>query len=1137
MEFRILGPLEVVEDGRPVELGGQKQRALLAVLLLHPNEVVSQDRLIDALWNGAPPDTAHKALQVHVSQLRKLIGKERLETRPPGYLLRVADDELDLSLFQRLRGEGRLTEALALWRGPPFSDFAYHGFAQAEIARLEDQRLACLEEQVDQELDAGRHGELTGELEALVAQHPLRERLRGQLMLALYRSGRQAEALNAYQEARRALVDELGIEPSRELRELHQAILNQDLALDLVASPAPERDSARGAFVGRERRAGRADRRARRRHCRTRPPVPARRRARHRQEPAGGRADRRAQARGARVLVGRCWEAGGAPAYWPWVQSLRAYVRESDVDALSACLGPGAAELTQLLPELRDLVQDVPEPLMLDPEGARFRLFDAVSSLLGTASCERPLVLVLEDLHAADEPSLLLLRFVARQLAVVRVLIVGTYRDVDPVMREPLAATVAELAREPVTNRVHLGGLAEQDVAAYIELTTGESHVDLVGPIHTETDGNPLFLSEIVRLLSSEEGMTAARAGRLGVSEGVRELIDGRVRRLPEECQSLLVLASVLGREFGLRDLAAAGGIDDDDLLGLLEDPVAERVLVGVPGAPAQLRFAHALVRDVLYEQLPAPRRVRLHRQVAEALETVYASRPVPHLAELAHHFVEAAPGGNVARAVDYARRAAERALDQLAYEEAARLYQLAIQALELDPDDNVQAELLLALGDAEMRAGDSPAAKGHFLAVAEHARRLRRPELLARAALGYGGRTVVHVAGPDHHLIELLDAALAALGEEPTPLRARLLARLSGALRDRPDRGRREALSAEAVAIARRADDEQTLVYALDGRLGATWWPGFAEERLPLAGELIDLAERIGDAERAFFGRGYRMYAQLELGNVFDAYEELEARAAIAERLREPALQWLVAANRGLRALLEGSFGETDRLISSVRQFGARAQRRDTVISVRHQLVVLRREQGRLAEDTELAELLASEQGSSLTWLQAYVDSEVGNLSAARAGLDELLASDLAGLPSELEWLLALCLLSEVCQRLDQADHAAVLYSRLEPFAGLNAVSAPEVSVGAVARYLGILASTMSRWEDAARHFEDALEMNERMGARPWLAHTQEDYGRMLLARDDEERGRELLEQALATYRELGMEGALVRSAERAER
>ncbi len=250
MEFRILGPLEVRSDGQPLDLGGTKQRSLLAVLLLHANQVVSQDRLVDALWEGDPPETAHKALQVYVSGLRKLLGKERLETRPPGYLLCVADDELDLCRFARLREQGRLAEALALWRGPPLSDFAYHGFAQAEIARLEDQRLACLEERVDMELDAGRHGELTGELEALVADNPLRERLRGQFMLALYRAGRQAEALEAYQDARSTLVDELGIEPGRDLRELHQAILNQDSALELdrtadqVAQPRDLRDAA-----------------------------------------------------------------------------------------------------------------------------------------------------------------------------------------------------------------------------------------------------------------------------------------------------------------------------------------------------------------------------------------------------------------------------------------------------------------------------------------------------------------------------------------------------------------------------------------------------------------------------------------------------------------------------------------------------------------------------------------------------------------------------------------------------------------------------------------------------------------------------------------------------------------------------
>jgi DNA-binding SARP family transcriptional activator/tetratricopeptide (TPR) repeat protein len=251
MEFRILGPLEVRSDGRAVHLGGAKQRALLAVLLINANNVVSRDRLIDALWEDDPPETAHKALQVYVSGLRKLLGKQRLETKAPGYVLTVGQDELDLERFRELQASGRPAEALALWRGAPLSDFASSHFAQADIARLDDERLACLEERIDRELVAGRHAELTGELEALAADNPLRERLRGQLMTALYRSGRQADALEAYQQARATLVEELGIEPGRELRGLQQAILNQDPALEL----SPER--ARPA--GPEERPAHAD--------------------------------------------------------------------------------------------------------------------------------------------------------------------------------------------------------------------------------------------------------------------------------------------------------------------------------------------------------------------------------------------------------------------------------------------------------------------------------------------------------------------------------------------------------------------------------------------------------------------------------------------------------------------------------------------------------------------------------------------------------------------------------------------------------------------------------------------------------------------------------------------------------------
>src|SRR5438067_3219183 len=384
MEFRILGPLEVIENGRTVDLGGQKQRALLAMLLLHANEVVSSDRLIDALWEDDPPETAPKALQVHVSQLRKLVGADRIETRAPGYVLRVRPDELDLSRFAALRAAGSAGEALELWRGQPLADFTYVRFAQSDIARLRELQLACREERIEADLAAGRHAEVVGELEALVSELPLRERLRGQLMLALYRSGRQAEALAQYQQARQALVDELGIEPSRELREVHQAILNQDPALDLV-TPHVEAESSRGAFVGREAELGALmvgldDAFAGRGRLFLLVGEPGIGKSRLAEELMVN-----ARARGARILVGRCWEAGGAPAYWPWVQSLRAYVRDVEPEALRTQLGVGATELAQLLPEVRDLFPDLGEPPELEPDSARFRLFEAVAAFLRSA--------------------------------------------------------------------------------------------------------------------------------------------------------------------------------------------------------------------------------------------------------------------------------------------------------------------------------------------------------------------------------------------------------------------------------------------------------------------------------------------------------------------------------------------------------------------------------------------------------------------------------------------------------------------------------------------------------------------------------------------------------------------------------
>ena len=276
MEFRILGPLEVWDGGCEVSLGGRKPRALLALLLLHPNEVVSADRLIDELWGEDPPERAAAALRVNVSRLRKALPQDVLATRSPGYVIRVEPDELDLHRFERLVDEGRsllarglaadaserLREALSLWRGPALADFAYESFAQTAIARLEEIRLAAVELRIDADLALGRHDELVGELEALVAEQPLRERLRGYLMTALYRSGRQAEALDAYKDARRALVDELGIEPSAALQELERAILRQEPALNLPGDGARVRRRGGGAVDSRRYHARDARRRA-----------------------------------------------------------------------------------------------------------------------------------------------------------------------------------------------------------------------------------------------------------------------------------------------------------------------------------------------------------------------------------------------------------------------------------------------------------------------------------------------------------------------------------------------------------------------------------------------------------------------------------------------------------------------------------------------------------------------------------------------------------------------------------------------------------------------------------------------------------------------------------------------------------
>jgi DNA-binding SARP family transcriptional activator/tetratricopeptide (TPR) repeat protein len=1164
--------MEVLEDGCPLPLGRLKERIVFAVLLLHANEFVSRERLIDEIWGVAPPPTATKAVNVYVSRLRKTLtrnGHDPIATADGGYRLVVDPDLLDAERVRGLVASAHecvaagdssaasqlLEEALAFWRGPTLAGLPLESFGRDEVAQLEELRLTAVMDRIDCDLAQDRHERVLGELQVLVREHPLRERLRAQQMLALYRADRQADALEAYQQARHDLIDELGIEPSESLQRLQQAILQHDPALEAPTGTATVKSVARtaavpppatGVFVGRERElaellAGLEGALSGRGRLFLISGEPGIGKSRLVDELAN-----RAGLRGAQLLVGRSWEAGGAPAFWPWIQALRTLVRERDPERLRSELAAGAPDLAQLLPELRELLPGLPEPPSLDSEGARFRLFDAVASFLRATAETQPLLVVLDDLHAADEPSLLLLQFVARELPSSCLLVVGAYRDVDPTLADPLAAALTELAREPVTRSLVLGGLAEGDVARFIEETTERTPTAaLVDAVFGESEGNPLFVGEIVRLLEAE-GRLNEPSLELAIPRSVKDVIGRRLRRLSDACNRILVLASVLGREFDLDALARVSGLDHESLLELLDEALSERVVSDVPVTCARKRFAHVLIRDTLYDGLKPQLRTELHHQVVETLEKLYGDEPGPHLAELAHHAVSAR---DFDKGLSYAQRAGDRALALLAFEEAARLYGLALQVLDLGKleDPGARCELLLRLGEAQARKGDA-AASTTFLEAAQLARSAGFREQLARAALGYGGRFVWMISGRDENIVPLLEDALRGLGEEDSALRARVLARLAGALRDQPAPERRAELSAEAVEIARRLGDFSTLAYVLDGRHSAIWGPDNIEERLTIVDEIVRLADEIGDRERKIQGRFYRAFAQLELGDAQAVHEELHAMERLADELRQPAQQWYVAVLRTILALFEGRFEEARALVLNALDLAERGRRlftrRQTYLVHREQglfevrprdfvevqqTYLVHRETGLLDEVVEETERSVEEMPTValLRFLVADLYCRLGRKKEAQAILDRFAETDFY-IWVDNDKLAGWCLLAEVCSALDDSTHASRLYELLLPHAGRNAVSHPVCAFGSVSRYLGLLASTLGRFDDAECHFEAALEMNERMGAHPWVAHTEHDYARVLLARGgegDKTKAVELLGTALATARELAME------------
>jgi hypothetical protein len=830
----------------------------------------------------------------------------------------------------------------------------------------------------------------------------------------------------------------------------------------------------------------------------------------------------RARDWGVRTLWGRCWEAGGAPAYWPWIQCLRTFLRETNPQELEALLLPERADLSQILPEIRSLIPNIPEPPVVDPETSRFRLFDATAGLLTDLAQDRPALVILDDLHAADAPSLLLLRFIATVISSSRLVVIGTYRDVGLPSGHSLVEAVADLERSPSTERLHLGGLTQAEVARLIEAAGGEADPGLVAVVHRETEGNPLFVGEVLRLLGSEGQLSRRQIpDRVPIPETVREVILRRLGQLSEDTRQVLPLASVVGREFSIETVRRISGSSTAEVLRALDEAAEARIVIDAPSGLGRLRFSHALVRDALYDGIPPARRYELHRHATDALEALHGEDLEPHLAELAHHAFQAAPAGDVGRAVDLARRAGDRAVSLVAYEEAIRLFEMALEALPLgdEPDPTVRLELLLALGDARMKAGDDDGGREAFLAAAEVARQHDDAIALARAALGYGGRFVWVRAGSDPHLIPLLKEALDALPTEDSPLKVRLLARLAGALRVEASPEARDRWSAEAVEMARRLDDQASLAYALPARYASIWGPDNIEELRDIAEESVRVARQLGDAEREVEAQLIRHTAYLTLGDIGTARASLDAADMLAEDLKQVIHRWYVASYRTIAALFEGRLDEAEPMIARTRELGRRAQHLDPEVAYRLQLFMLRLEQGRVTEVEGLIRRAIDE----YPWyplfrcVLARLVTEDGRERETRAVFEGVAAAGgFEAIPRDNQWLFALSLLAEPAAFLGDRERAATLQDLLEPFSELNVLFAPEITTGSMARPAAVAAAAAGRHDDAWRLFETAIERNAAMGARPALIRSRLGLASLLLDLDGGEgRAAELVAEA----------------------
>jgi len=799
---------------------------------------------------------------------------------------------------------------------------------------------------------------------------------------------------------------------------------------------------------------------------------------------------------GALVRWGGCWDGGDEMPFGVWIDCLRRPGNDACA-AVAARMEEGGFET--------------------DVDGAargRSRFFAAVVDALASTSAARSQVVVLEDLHWADPPSLQLLASMTAQLPAMPLLAVATYRDDEFRAGGPLAAIGSN------AERFALEGLAEADVASLLAETLGRPPAsDQTLSVHRDTGGNPLFVTEVGRLVAAGSSAT--------VPSGVRDVLARRLARLSPACHRVLGAAAVLGATFDAGTLTAVVGDTDAEVLSALEDAAAARLVV--PGdQPGRWSFVHALFRAARYEALGSAERSELHRR---AVDTLAESASVP-AAVLAHHAVRARFDAGDPRRAELVIAAARDAVARLAVDEAVRL---TARALDLapagPPGDEVRAEAWLAAGDAQLRRGDPEAAAAAFESAASLGRSLARADLVARAALGFGaGLGGFEVRVFDQRQVDLLEEAAAQL-PAASPLRPLVLARLSVALSFVGSDERRLALADEAVEGARRSGDSQALAAAIAARCDAIAGPDHVTERLGAASEIVALAQRGGDVPLELLGRRLRVVALLELRSIEAMQVEMAAFARSAERLDDPLYGWYVPLWQAMRAYADGRIDDALRLADQAAELGRSAGSLNVELlrlTIALFAAIDRRDAG--AADRVWAQMVVIHpEFATLVAAPALaiVDSVCGRGDRARAFLERSGRETLSGLAKNQEWLTSVC---QVIVAAVAGGHDGVLrdaYQRLLPYAGFGVFEGvAAVDHGVADRFLALAAGHLGEIDAARAHVDAALAATANAG-RLVVAHTRGDCARALALGHpaDRQRAAELAAGAVADYERVGLD------------